>query len=322
MNNDNFAYFYVPESLKNICLLEDCLFNCEDPHLSKKELYFYNNNILLFINEFFFEKFSNESLSKLWKKGTEYVYDDTPLTHYLYHQNIINEDEICLNSYEDFSSSNQKLKEIYNFPQNEIDNNKNIFINDDLDSFCSQIAYKEINDYVDYLLYFSLIYSSRKIFKYLYLNYKEHISDSTIDDAIKGGDEEIIQLLSNEYDFNEKLTISIKYHHHNITKWLIENYKCEYIPPTLCIEFFNTTMFSYIIHNNPEMIERKDHLQKNSLIIASQLGNVEIVKFLILKGCDLTQKDIYGFGAEDYSQGADKIEILNMITKARKQTNK
>ena len=88
-----------------------------------------------------------------------------------------------------------------------------------------------------------------KSFKYLLVN-DCALMPKTLKYAIKGGNEEIIQILvQNGFVFNYFLETAIKYHHNEIGNWLIENYRQGEIDPFVCLRYENTLGFCYFLFN-------------------------------------------------------------------------
>ena len=83
------------------------------------------------------------------------------------------------------------------------------------------------------------MFGSLKCFKYLLLN-KCEITKETLKYSIAGGNQEIINILKEkEFQFEECLFTSVKYHRYELTNWLNENYKCKPVPLQKCIKYYN-----------------------------------------------------------------------------------
>ena len=129
---------------------------------------------------------------------------------------------------------------------------------------------------------FCCMFGSIKCFKYLYLN-KCEITDITLEYAIKGGCEEIINILEEKHKFNKCLKAAVYYHHNNIIEWLLMKYgedECDHVPLPICLYYYNYEAFLFFLHNGADINERDDD-GETVLHMSSQIGNLSLVKYLI-----------------------------------------
>ncbi|OHS99938.1 hypothetical protein TRFO_33546 [Tritrichomonas foetus] len=129
--------------------------------------------------------------------------------------------------------------------------------NDDVESFQTHIIQNNIDINAKYemnrynilnerrslsCLEYSALYGSVKCFKYLISN-QATINKNTLSGyAIIGNNSEIIHLCDeNECSFSKTLKLSIQFHHHHLTEWLIENEKDKTQTNLIahCIHFHN-----------------------------------------------------------------------------------
>lgn len=129
-------------------------------------------------------------------------------------------------------------------------------------------------------------FGSLNVFKYLMLN-GIPITVETAQNAVKGGNEEILQLvMEKNLDFSSLLKTAIEYHRNDIIKWLIESGFYEQISLNHCIRSINTLAFTYFLINGSDVNQNENGL--TPLLLASERGRNDIVQFLIEKGADIT----------------------------------
>ena len=139
------------------------------------------------------------------------------------------------------------------------------------------------------LLSFAAYCGSLKVFKFLIIN-GSRIEKETLQNAIKGGSEEILEILAQEYSFNYFLTPAVQYHRNNIASWLTENFKCEDVDLNICINSFNTLSLIYQI-TKMGYIEPNDDTVNTPLLNAISQMNIDIVSYLISQGADIECHD-------------------------------
>ena len=100
-----------------------------------------------------------------------------------------------------------------------------------------------------YLLDICCFYGSIKCFKFLETNGFE--SGQKIKElSIAGGNLELIHSIEQKgILFDNCFEISIQYHHHNISDWLLSNYKCETFSLTKCIDYYDYQAYLFFLLN-------------------------------------------------------------------------
>ena len=144
-----------------------------------------------------------------------------------------------------------------------------------------------------FLLDFACFCGSIKIVKYMLIN--EVIPDElTVEQALKGGDEEIILLLQAKgFNFDNLILYAIEYHSNKIADWLFENYKHDYFNLSQCIQYYDTELFFLLLDNGMgENINSTEiYSKKTCLTRAAEINNIPLIKFLLQKGASKTVKD-------------------------------
>ena len=99
-----------------------------------------------------------------------------------------------------------------------------------------------------YLLDFCAVFGNDEIFKYLKVN-GCCLSQSIAERAVFGGNFNIIHILEqNEISFDSCLSQSIKFHHNEVSEWLLNNYKCEDLSLYKCILYCDYRAFLFFFH--------------------------------------------------------------------------
>ena len=133
-----------------------------------------------------------------------------------------------------------------------------------------------------------------KCFKYLLLNKCEITCrgyHDTLEYSIAGGNQEIINILKEKgHSFEDYLETSVKYHRYELTNWLLENYKCKPVSLPKCIECYNIDAFLYFLEHGHSLNET-DEFGRTCLHIASKIGHLPFVQYLINKGANIEAKD-------------------------------
>ena len=291
----------IPDSLQRWYELEEIVFNLTDDNVeraielgsyyikdSKGLLY----NLLLQVSKV--RRFSFRLLSVLWSKlgPTSTEYTNTPFLDYLSVKKILDpKNLIC-------TVDKSKSLEIYEnaFP---IDSIYYTIEVDDLDSFVFKSSEQEIAKMsVSFdvcpdgmsVLSFAAYCGSVKIFKYMVIN-GFMITKDTLHNGIKGGCEEIIELLSQQFDLNNCFKSAVEYHRNNVAEWLVNNFKCEPVDISFCIRSMNTLALVYEIKNEG-YADSYDEFNRTPLINAILQMNVDIVAYLISQGADVECCDL------------------------------
>ena len=120
-------------------------------------------------------------------------------------------------------------------------------------------------------------FGSSKTFYYMQLNGSE-FDLRTPEFAIKGGNEEIVEICSkNGCFFNDTLIFCIEYHRNNFLGWLLENYydieaNLPMLDLNLFFQYHNTLAFCYFTKNYPSQL-----LQQLSIETIVSSGNLELI---------------------------------------------
>ncbi|OHS92857.1 hypothetical protein TRFO_12216 [Tritrichomonas foetus] len=108
------------------------------------------------------------------------------------------------------------------------------------------------------LIDYAASYGSIKCFKYLLNNHAEYKTKSLGQYAILGNNKEIIHICDqNGCTFHNTIPITIQYHYHSLTKWLIDNNK-DQIPKNLmqlCFECYNYVIIKYLLQKEMNINE-------------------------------------------------------------------
>ena len=148
---------------------------------------------------------------------------------------------------------------------------------------------------------FAALVGAENIVTYLVKNFYE-IDEDAIDCAIKGGNENIIQLVaSKDVSFDNQLENAIMYHRNQTFHWLIKNYHSdENINIAWCVEMFNTEILIYLLSEGHNINERGSK-QRTALIEAAALNNISLARFLVNRGADKSLVDSSDKKAIDYA---------------------
>lgn len=183
------------------------------------------------------------------------------------------------------------------------------FINDDIvyatttDNLESFVFYLDSQNITEMLVHFenqdinildlAAICGSVKIFKYLTINIFD-ITNKTVSYSIRGGNEEIIQLLEKrDFSFDGTFGEAVKYHKNSIALWLYENYQSCDIRLTDCVRFRNTEMFMFL-YKKGRKIDETDLHKRTPLSHAAHDGLMTLAKFLVENGANINSRDRYG----------------------------
>ena len=303
INNENDELFFnesiiPPELIKWYTIEEDIFDTVEekideiqqlfDSYIQESKGLLYN--LILQVSSV--RRFSYKSLSILWSKlGNDNVFpnatQNTPFLDYLCRKGLLSPKNL-LNTVNS-SKAIEEYEDI--FPH---DTTFYAISNDDLDTvafrssepkFYHQTAYfDECPDGMS-LLSYAAYCGSLKVFKFFTIN-GCRIEKETLKNAIKGGSEDILEILAQEYSFDNYLTPAIQYHRNQIAHWLSDNFKCEDVNLNICINSFNTLGLVYMIQKNG-YIEQTDELSNTPLLNAINHMNADIVAYLISQGADI-----------------------------------
>ena len=111
------------------------------------------------------------------------------------------------------------------------------------------------------------------VLKYLFLNRCE-ITPDTIEYAVKGGNEPVIEFLSSHgCDFNNQAELAVISHHNKIAIWIMENYQNKEIDLPLCICYFNTDILLYFVYCLNRSFNERDFYKEKFLQFATEHDN-------------------------------------------------
>ena len=258
------------EILHEWCLIEDLIFDGSEENLEKAKNLIQQNTKMFLLPALF-----------CTKKAIKYR-----ILKYSSLFSFFNE----INKIDPEISTNFRILDPNEFLSFHLANEKStltdIIISDDLDRFTfytSSLNLKttwirlKYNSY--HCLDFSALCGSLYIFKYLIVT-EEDIPNPLIDCAIMGGNEEILQLLEQKgLSFNYKFSLASEYHHNDISKWLLENYKQHIIHFNELIANYNTSLFMELKETEETSFNK---FRKTDLILASlHSGNIPLFSYLL-----------------------------------------
>ena len=165
--------------------------------------------------------------------------------------------------------------------------------------FSQQNVYQTLsNDLVSYID-FAAFSGSLECFKYFIINNNSILNDKTWNYALEGGNEEIIELLSQkENTFDYKLSFSVAYHRNEISKWLYDNYKCEELDISFFSFVWNTEMLLYFIFENKEFNENSS-INENLINQLFHNGRVDLIKYFSIDCDTINSKDSIKYSTID-----------------------
>ncbi|EAX92820.1 hypothetical protein TVAG_448170 [Trichomonas vaginalis G3] len=124
-----------------------------------------------------------------------------------------------------------------------------------------------------------------EIFNYLQINGLE-ITQSTIQCAISGGNNDIIETIAQQgHNFEHCILYAIHHHRHKIFDWLLDEYGCIGQTLTDCIASFNTYAFIRCLEAGLD-INETDHtfFQEPPFLMAVKVGIPELVLYITEHG--------------------------------------
>ena len=202
-------------------------------------------------------------------------------------------------------------------------------LHDDLNMFSNQLAHNEI-DIINQtfklptsqmsLIKFASFVGAINILKFLVVNSVE-VRDDVLEWVIAGGHEPIIEFLASKgHSFDRKLIFAVGYHHNKIAYWLIDNYRCENIKMPMCVHFFNTEIFFFLLQRG-RSVDETEIADKTSLILAVQMNYIPLIQLLIDNGANPMILDAYDYPALHYAHTQEVKQKLTQASQAyRKNT--
>ncbi|EAY12727.1 ankyrin repeat protein, putative [Trichomonas vaginalis G3] len=132
------------------------------------------------------------------------------------------------------------------------------------------------------------------------LNYYPTYDDDLLDSAVIGGNMDIIQLVLKNPNLQLKnhLRTAIIYHQNNVVGKIFKESSEEFLNIDLqfCISTMNRSSLYLIIKemSRLECIDRRDSNLQTALIVATRLGELDIVEYLLECKADIEAKDAIG----------------------------
>ena len=133
------------------------------------------------------------------------------------------------------------------------------------------------------------LFGSVNCFKYLIMN--NCSIDKTSKDSIKGGNNEIIQILNQKsVNFNNCFTVSVEFHRYSISDWLLLNFNCESVSLPNCISFYNFEAFLFFLYNG-HPIDEIDENQRTAFYYCCANGFESLCQFMLSNGVNIESQD-------------------------------
>ena len=151
------------------------------------------------------------------------------------------------------------------------------------------------------LLNLAALLGSAKCFKYFHMN-NIKINNQTPQFAIKGGNNEIIQILNqNGLSFKNCFEVSIEYNRYVLTDWLLTHYECEKIKLSKCVRYYNYEAFIFLFQNGDFLQEDAIDIslgesyfsRKETLHVACHTGCLPLTQYLLSHNCNIEANDLF-----------------------------
>lgn len=303
----------IPEQYKFDSKIEDLIFqateeSCEEATTLIKE----SNNKPINYYYSLIEKaaevrpFAFKALSQAWKnlEPVEKKYQNTIFTEYLAKKQIISERMLTCQI-----KSTQTPEEIEMvFPRDSIQYS---IANDLIDEVIFRSANVNLANAIAVVngtkmnfLSLAAFCGSEKSFKYILAN-GASIDKEVIKNAIKGGNEEIIEIVEySNLNLNNNYNAAIESHNDVIARWLYENYQCEKITIQKAVDSFNTPAFAAVSENTKNFI---------SLMVPAANCQLTIIKELIKKGASVNERDEDGWSPLMKACENGQVEVVREL---------
>lgn len=167
---------------------------------------------------------------------------------------------------------------------------------------------------------------SIKYFKYLLVNNAKIDQKDFALFAVSGGNNEIIHICEQKRcNFDGTIKLSIKYHHHSITEWLIENDKDNecigdefYVkdPLKYCIKYCNFISLKYVISHSCNVHKLLTSSAKFNNEILAQLA-IKIIKKYKFNCISLFENEYCPISALHISCVRENIETVKIILESK-----
>ena len=239
-----------------------------------------------------FSPFSFEILAQFYKetrKSKMPIHISNSFATYLFMNQIISKEDFY--SEKDFFSLPKIPTQLYQPFQK--DSITKIIQEDDIHGFTSYLSAHDIDiqnlrvwiyDTQYTIIDFACFWGAISILKYLLLN-KVSITENTLQSAIKGGVEPIIELLDSKgFSFNGYISLAIKFHRNEISKWLFNKYGLSKSILLDCIQYFNTDLLLFFMKEKGTGLfsesEFDSNYQLNCIQKAMEMNNTFIFELL------------------------------------------
>lgn len=323
----------VPEDMKPIIEFEDLIYNLDYSNIdiACERIDEMINNKLIFkkyVSKFLYNEvnFNRKKLDPisdivLFLFGHDNFIIDQPKDRQFIRENILN---ICMNfkGHKEFiisckdkhDNTPASLISIYNPGTIEYD-----IAWDKIEDF--QEKFNNLKDdekkYIEYAI-LSLQFGSIQIFKFLHLN-GLILNQDLCKHAIRSGNLEIIHILADQgFTFNNLLGESIKYRHHKISDWIIENYECEYVPIYTCFNWFNMRSACFLIANKVDLND-KIYNKDPPLGLATKYEMKPLMELLVKSGATISEEMKYN--PFNYGAKYRDYEFMDLLIKHKGNIN-
>ena len=158
---------------------------------------------------------------------------------------------------------------------------------------------------------FAFFCGSLNIVKKMFLN-GERITENMLTNAVKGGNEALIDFLQSKgFSFDFLLTDAIMYHNNSVAMWIYENYHNHQNILISCVLYYNTELLIYFLEECGLNINAVSlFLNQSCLHIASSQNNYAVAKYLISEGINKELRDLHGHLAFDLSNNKAMQTLL------------
>ena len=137
------------------------------------------------------------------------------------------------------------------------------------------------------LLDFCSFYGSIKCFKFLKMNGREY-GKYIREMSISGGNFDIIHDIEQDsLSFDNCFEVSVKYHHQNISDWLLSNYQCEILNLAKALEYFDYQKFLFLLLNNIDV--NKGKIKPLGYFCKEKEVNIQAIQLLLERGADVNK---------------------------------
>lgn len=290
MNEEDEFIEHIPESLRKYYTLEDLVFNTAVDNVDQtiEAIYqfpnvstFYIINLIIYAAEQ--RRFNYKALGLLFSKIRKgrITFPYTEFIQYLEKLGFVRPTQIRSLEYQTKSVEELEIpfpigSIAYEIALNNYDQVVSLAAN-------STLLHKEFIYEKDMItcLDIAALAGNHEIFQFLQINGLE-ITQSTIQFAISGGNDEIIETIAQQgHSFEHCILYAIHQHRHKIFNWLLDEYGCVGQTLTDCIASYNTYAFVRCFQNGLD-INETDHtfFQEPPFLMAVKVGIPELVMYI------------------------------------------